>query len=256
MERKYKLQINKPIDKYFNVENIFQTPRTKESDSSSIKNSSLTEIQTVTLSNINECEEEKESYQFTSFFYKFVIFSLVLALIFTNFFKKVPVKINEVVREVNHVPDDYEKIKEELVCLKNKSENMCLLEKQCKVLYENTSLSYKYGFFSVRSTDPHSVLLDNSKCFAFDGTNGKITLSFPKKIKVNKIGIFHPKTKNNSSAIKDFTVNEIPFTFSNDTLSFFDCDLVSDKFIFNICNNHGKKEYTVIYRIFLIGYEM
>lgn len=255
MERKHKLRISKPLDSFLAEENIFQTPRKRETNESSADSNSITELEALTFS--TEIKEEKEDFTFLSAFYKIIIFLLVTLLLISFFLpSKRGEKIVEIFKEIPKIPEDYEKIKEELFNLRSKPENLSSLEKGCKINYENTSSSYKYGFFSLRSTDPHSVLTENLKCFAFKGSGGKITFEFPKKVKLSQIGIFHPKTKDTSSSVRDFRLNEAFFSFENNTLAYFDCNLEGSEFTFEVLSNHGKKAYTSVYRIFLIGNEL
>ncbi|KCZ75755.1 hypothetical protein H311_03260, partial [Anncaliia algerae PRA109] len=129
MERKYQLRINKPIDPYFNEENIFQTPIKKDSEDSTIKNCYLTEIETVTITSEVKDAHQKENVIFKSYFYKIIAASLFILLLCSYFFpNKSMNKIVEVIKEVPSIPEDYHKIKDELLTLKNTPKNLCSLE--------------------------------------------------------------------------------------------------------------------------------
>lgn len=139
--------------------------------------------------------------------------------------------------------------------------NIALIEKGCVIDYAETSLPYSYGVFNTNYIDPHTVILDDLECYSFKGSKGQIVFSFVEKKKICGIGIFHKKTKNLASSPEDivFLIDNkkvVELSFNPKVCIFQKIDFeetTGNTLKFLIKNNHGNKNFTCIYRLFVYG---
>ncbi|KAM0687322.1 cytoskeletal anchoring at nuclear membrane [Conglomerata obtusa] len=145
------------------------------------------------------------------------------------------------------------------------------IERGTVIDYDNTTNRYKGGYFKkVFGNDPSYVLMPNFEkgcCYSFNGSVGTLCLKFAKCIKIKEVKIFHPNTENRNSTIKSFNLIGIKEQEKTDlgafiyhltddliqTFSVTNINNVYDKLMLKITKNHGNKNYTCVYKIFVIG---
>lgn len=136
---------------------------------------------------------------------------------------------------------------------------------------QNSAKPYYYGLiFQKSGRHINSVMsegLELGNCFIMSGTEGHIIFKFARPFKIVRIGLFHPASKKNARAIKNIKIMGIngnkkenlgeyvykgagryqEFELHNDT-SFEALD-------FGILSNHGARDHTCVYRIYVFAEE-
>ncbi|KRH95212.1 Spindle pole body protein [Pseudoloma neurophilia] len=106
-----------------------------------------------------------------------------------------------------------------------------------------------------------SILSENFDTpFLFKGSIGTFTFNFSGIKKINSIGLVYPEEVQNTSAIKDFSIetSEQSENFSYNTPEKFQefslsSPIISDSLVFKILTNHGNKKCTSVYKIYIFA---
>lgn len=133
------------------------------------------------------------------------------------------------------------------------------------VFVDDKNSLYTHGFLGFRKhKDPNIILLDNicpGDCLAFKGSAGRLTIQLDRPRTITKLGLFHPKTNDVTSAVENFEVigflkdQEVPlgsFMYETDSLQYQEFNIpttVVDKIDILVKSNHGHARYTTIYKV-------
>jgi sperm-associated antigen 4 protein len=147
--------------------------------------------------------------------------------------------------------------------------DLARIEKGAKVLVGDVGRIFKYGFKGFeRYRDPNIVLCENmeeGECLSFKGSSFSFTISLGRPAEVRKIGIFHPITRDVSSAIKEFEVigrnggepcSLGVFRYDADVCGFQLFELQStqtESVELAVNSNSGNRRYTCIYKVYVFG---
>ncbi|KAK1347346.1 spindle pole body-associated protein Sad1 [Hamiltosporidium tvaerminnensis] len=295
MDKRKTLKVIRTPDNSFNLnpdDTLFlETPNIKSKQKKNVKYYDTTDIniqdtfeQDEPNTFLNKCTRIFEKLISTSIFLwniNFVKFFLIFscAFFFENFLHKKNNFDSEILTEIKK---DFLNLQEETTNLSLKltqilqtptkpkqpkiTQNYALPETGASICYTETSPIYKHWLFRfITGKDPLILLTSNllpTQCFSFNGTTGKIRINFKKPIKISHFSIFHPNTKNKTSAPKDFeiqtqntTLHTYKYDITNTQLQTFNLHTqpTTNNIIFHIKNNHGNTKYTSIYRIYIFG---
>lgn len=150
-----------------------------------------------------------------------------------------------------------------------KEVNYAKVEEGARIRIADVSQLFSYGFLGFRKyKDPATIFDENvsvGECLSFKGSNCKFSIDFDKEITIDKVGFYHPMTKDTSSAIYEFEVFSYgsngrlslgEFKYDADACGFqaFDFEKVKVNSIeFAIKSNGGNKKFTCIYKVYLFG---
>jgi hypothetical protein len=163
--------------------------------------------------------------------------------------------------------DQVPKQKVEEVPLNNISKkmyNVARIELGTNVIVEKGL--YKYGLYGLRfNNDPNTILNDNlspGDCLAIQNDSGLIKINFKAKMVFSRIGIYHPETGNQESAVKEFEVlgeddtvlGKFTYDVNKSKYQSFDFTPTNTNSIqIKILSNNGCKKYTTLYKVFVYG---
>ncbi|AFN84129.1 spindle pole body associated protein [Encephalitozoon romaleae SJ-2008] len=150
-----------------------------------------------------------------------------------------------------------------------KEVNYAKVEEGARIRIENVSQLFPYGLLGFRKyKDPATIFDENvsvGECLSFKGCNCKFFIDFDKEITIDRVGFYHPRTKDTSSAIHEFEVfcygsngrlSLGEFKYDVDACGFqtFELEKVKTNSIeFAIRSNGGNKKFTCIYKVYLFG---
>ncbi|KAH9387017.1 uncharacterized protein NEMAJ01_1913 [Nematocida major] len=105
-------------------------------------------------------------------------------------------------------------------------------------------------------------IIDKHHCYSFAGSEGKLGIAFKNEKIIQKVGIAHPLYDSRSSAVKNFSVDclvggrevhvgDFEYEIPGDSFQQFPIPPTAcTGIIFRIKSNHGRKEYTCIYKVY------
>jgi len=147
--------------------------------------------------------------------------------------------------------------------------NYAKIEEGARVRVDEPSQLYSYGFIGLRKHASPDVILgerfDEGECLAFRGSNARFSIDFGAEIEISKVGIYHPLTKDTSSAVREFEVfiknNEEyrsigVYEYDTHVCGLQKFDVGSHKALsvdFVAKSNGGNKNFTCFYKVYLIG---
>lgn len=195
-----------------------------------------------------------------SYYVHFLLVSLVVLNVLFNR-KPASNELKELRNAVYFLKRENLDCKDKLSFINAGPSNIASVEQGCTISYEKSSIPYKYGFLRRSYTDPHAVLAGDSECYSFEGSKGKIVLKFQEKKKMVGVGIFHRKTDDMASSPREIAV----YIDDKKTakLVFNPADIfqkvtfekrIGSTVRFEVQSNHGKKDFTCIYRVFVYGW--
>ncbi|KAM0674785.1 Secreted beta-glucosidase sun1 [Gurleya vavrai] len=242
---------------------FFETPRGKLKP----KNEKSFDETSFISDKIEETKLKIEAKSFFDFCKKYFTIAFLFVFFVVSMYnnnKKINTQIKFLERKINELEIKKEKIEEEKIL------DFASVENGASIDYKNTSPVYSSGIFqNNKGKDASNVLLSSFKkgeCFSFNGFEGKLSIKFEKKIKINEIKIFHPFTDNRKSAIKNFKligfIDNKEFLIG-DFIYKIDAELLQsfkiangekfDKICIVIENNHGHEKYTCVYKVSIMG---
>ncbi|WEL39931.1 Sun domain-containing protein 1 [Encephalitozoon hellem] len=150
-----------------------------------------------------------------------------------------------------------------------KEVNYAKVEEGARVRIGDMSQLFSYGLLGFRKhKDPATILDENvsiGECLSFKGRSCKFSIDFDKEITIDRVGVYHPITKDTSSAIHEFEVfsygpdghmllGEFKYDASVCGFQTFEFEKTrADSIEFFIKNNGGHKKFTCIYKVYLFG---
>lgn len=273
---------------------FFATPRGKQTDDdvsvlqSSYENA-LSELKTeretqkdVKRENKREMSQSTNAMYFFEFCKTYFIHAFLLTLFvatFLNQSNKMYEQLEDLQKQIYTLQNKQQKIdtalkKDKNALLHSKYQNYACLAKNAYIDTKNTTRPYLKSYFRVgksNTNDPNIVLSSNytqGSCYAFPGSSGNIFIVFSVPVYIKNIQIFHPKTKNRSSAIKNFIVIGITddksapigtyeYSLSDKVLQTYNLGLniPYTSVSIQVLSNHGHKKYTCVYKISINGAE-
>ncbi|KAI5135519.1 hypothetical protein NEAUS04_0118 [Nematocida ausubeli] len=175
---------------------------------------------------------------------------------------------------INGLKDKIESQKERLLELesifhsKNREIDVADYLEGARILYNITTDPYvekkwfKSNVTGLSAEVAIDRVCDKHHCYSFNGSEGKLGIAFKNEKIIRKIGIMHPLYNDRTSAVKSFTVDCI-MNDKHINMGEFEYEIPGDSFqqfsitptkctgmIFKIKSNHGKKQYTCIYKIY------
>ncbi|WUR02184.1 SUN domain-containing protein [Vairimorpha necatrix] len=146
--------------------------------------------------------------------------------------------------------------------------NLCKIE-HCTTVEVSESDLYKHGFLGFRkSASPYIIFSENTspgECLAFLPKERTFTIKFSKNVKLDNFNIFHPETGNKKSALKNFQllgfyennffeIGKFEYDITKENCQTFKFpEIITDRLVIKILDNHGHKSYTTIYKVYALG---
>ncbi|CAD26069.1 SPINDLE POLE BODY ASSOCIATED PROTEIN [Encephalitozoon cuniculi GB-M1] len=172
--------------------------------------------------------------------------------------------------EISILREESARMSRQMETMKSTKEvNYAKIEEGARIRIEDTSQLFLYGFLGFRKhKDPATVFDENvgvGECLTFKGSSCRFSVDFDKEVEICKLGIYHPVTRDTSSAVQEFEVfSQGPdghllvgeFKYDPDVCGFqtFEFEGRTVKSVeFVVKSNGGNKKFTCIYKLYLFG---
>ncbi|ADM12647.1 spindle pole body associated protein [Encephalitozoon intestinalis ATCC 50506] len=178
--------------------------------------------------------------------------------------------LTNLMEEINILREENSRISSQIEMMKHiKEVNYAKIEEGARIRIESMSQLFSYGFLGFRKHKEPSTIFDENvgigECLAFKGAGCKFSIDLEKEAAISKIGLYHPVTKDTSSAIREFEVfsnspegNLLLGRFEYDTstcgfqtFEWEETPISSVEIV--VRSNGGNKKYTCIYKVYLFG---
>ncbi|ELQ74436.1 Spindle pole body protein [Trachipleistophora hominis] len=149
--------------------------------------------------------------------------------------------------------------------------NVCRIEEGTVIDVPNSARPYYYGLvFKRTGRHINSVMsesLEPGDCFIMDGTTGHFIFRFTRPFKIVRVGIFHPMSKKKASAVRNIKITgmdesekvELGEYEYKEAGAYQEFELHNDRSFsaldFNVLSNHGAKDHTCVYKIYIFAEE-
>lgn len=150
-----------------------------------------------------------------------------------------------------------------------KEVNYAKVEEGARIRLGDGSQLFSYGFLGFRRhKDPSTIFDENigvGECLALKGQSGRFTVDLGKEVEISKVGLYHPATKDTSSAVHEFEVfgsgpdgrvSAGVFEYDTGACGFQTFEIgrrVVDSVEFVVRSNGGNKRFTCVYKVYLLG---
>ncbi|KAI5167371.1 hypothetical protein NEIG_00666 [Nematocida sp. ERTm5] len=228
-----------------------------------------------TASDALSTEEEDEvvaKKQNTSHVLKYATFywSAIMCIVVGYLFHRVNHKCDTRIKamaQANHILTEKINQLESLLHSKHREIDVADYLEGARIIHDLTTDSFvKKGWLNSVKGLGAEVAIDRVctkyHCYSFKGSEGKLAIAFKNEKVIRKIGVIHPSYDNKSSAMKSFFVDCI-VNNNHVCMGEFEYEVPGDAFqqflipptkctgiVFRIKSNHGKKEYTCIYKVY------
>jgi sperm-associated antigen 4 protein len=206
-----------------------------------------------------------------NFIYLIMLFPYIVLVYFMLNRQEEPLDITGLLGEVEELKNENMRMREYISTLRlgHAETNLAKIERGAKARVEDTGKIFKYGFKGFETyRDPNIILGENveeGKCLSFKGSSFSFIISLGKAARVSKVGIFHPVTRDVSSAIRDFEVVGRCGEESR-SLGLFKYDsglcgfqlfefpsITADSIEITVKSNSGHRRYTCVYKVYVLG---
>lgn len=153
--------------------------------------------------------------------------------------------------------DEIYNLKEQNLMLQNRLSLKNRARVACGTRVSVLSPLYSYGFLRGSVSDPDCILEPTGECLGLGGQQGAFELRLVRRLRITRIGVYHPATGNYKSAMYHFAVaigeDQYTFAYKGSGYEEFEVDSVGDTVRWDIADNYGERAYTCVYQVYVYG---